>query len=142
MGTSADVVGRKIEAFNAHDAEGLAATYSADCTEDAPGMTLRGIEEVVRYFSVFWEAFPDLRFALETVVEEGTSVAIFGRCTGTHQATLRAPGGDVAATGRELDLPISTFYEVRDGKILSARLTFDQGTLLDQLGLMPARATA
>ena len=80
--------------------------------------------------------------ALETVVEEGTSVAIFGRCTGTHQATLRAPGGDVAATGRELDLPISTFYEVRDGKILSARLTFDQGTLLDQLGLMPARATA
>ncbi|MGH2720151.1 MAG: ester cyclase [Actinomycetota bacterium] len=142
MGASADVVGRKIEAFNGHDAAGILAAYGADCVEEAPGTTLHGSGEVVAYFSVFWDAFPDLRFTLERLVEEGASVAVFGRCTGVHRGPLRAPGGDVAPTGRGLDLPVSTFYDIRDGRIASARLTFDQATLLGQLGLMPAPASA
>jgi steroid delta-isomerase-like uncharacterized protein len=142
MGTSADVVSRKLEAFDAHDAAGLRAVYGAECVEAVPGATLRGSEQVVAYFSVFWDAFPDLRFTVETMVEEGASVAVFGRCTGVHTGTLRAPGGDVAPTGQALGLPVSTFYEIRNGRIVSARLTFDQATLLAQLGLTPAPATA
>ena len=142
MSESGDVVGRKIEAFNAQDAEGLRAVYSADCTEEVPGMTLRGAEEVVAYFSVFWEAFPDLRFTARTVVEQGPFVAVLGHCRGVHSGTLTLPGGDVGPTDRVLDLPVSTFFEVGHGQILSAHLTFDQTTMLGQLGLLPAGATA
>ncbi|MGH2688954.1 MAG: ester cyclase [Actinomycetota bacterium] len=140
MSESAEVVGRKVEAFNAQDAEGLRAVYSVDCTEEVPGMTLRGIEEVVAYFSVFWEAFPDLRFTARTVVEQGPSVAVLGHCRGVHRGTLRLPGGDVAPTERVLDLAVSTFFEVDHGRIVSAHLTLDQVTMLGQLGLLPAPA--
>jgi predicted ester cyclase len=140
MGESAEVVGRKIEAFNTQDAEGLRAVYHVDCTEEAPGMTLHGIEEVVAYFSVFWEAFPDLRFTARTIVEQGPSVAVLGHCRGVHGGILRLPAGDVAPTERMLELPVSTFFEVHQGRIVSADLTFDQATMLGQLGLLPAPA--
>lgn len=142
MGDAADVMRRKMEAFNAQDAEGLLAVFSPDCRKEAPGASLQGPEQVVAFFSVFWAAFPDLHCEVTRVVEEGSTVAVQGRTTGTHLGTLPTPGGDIPATGRRIDLPISDLYEVEDGLIVSSSLSFDRLALLEQLGVVPAPVAA
>jgi hypothetical protein len=51
---------------------------------------------------------------------------------------MRTPAGDVAATGRDVDLRWMSRYEVRGDELASEHLYFDQAELLGQLGLMPA----
>ena len=140
MGQASEVMRRKIAAFNAHDAEETRAVFSPDCRKEVPGASLRGADQVVAYFQMFWDAFPDIRVMVEGSVEEGSVVGIHGRSTGTHTGTLRTPSGDIAPTGRTIDLPISDFYEVQGGRIVASHLTFDQLTLLEQLGVAPAAA--
>jgi predicted ester cyclase len=140
MGEATDVMRRKIAAFNAHDAQETLAVFSPDCEVEAPGASLRGADQVVSYFSVFWEAFPDIELTVTRAVEEGSMVGIYGRSAGTHRGTLHAPGGDIPPTGRQIDLPFSDFYEVQGGRIVASHLNFDQLRLLEQLGVTPAPA--
>jgi predicted ester cyclase len=89
---------------------------------------------------VFWEAFPEIQLTVEGSVEEGSFVAVHGRARGTHTGTLRTPDGEIAPTHRRMDLSFSDVYEVRDGRIVSTHLNFDQLTLLQQIGVAPAPA--
>jgi ketosteroid isomerase-like protein len=76
-----------------------------------------------------------VRSAGELAVQEA-------RFTGTHTGTLRAPSGDIPATGRSVDLRYVGVQSVENGRVASFHLYFDQAELLTQLGLMPEHATA
>jgi hypothetical protein len=57
--------------------------------------------------------------------------------TGTHDGVLHTPDGDVAPTGRAVELRFASVY-VTDGDTLkSEQLFFDQMDFLGQLGLLP-----
>jgi hypothetical protein len=60
------------------------------------------------------------------MLAEGSVVAAEGRFTGTHTGVLRAPAGDVAATGRPVDFRWMSSYEVRGDELASEHLYFDQ----------------
>jgi predicted ester cyclase len=136
MADPKNVVERHVEAFNARDAD--AEPWSEDGDFVAPNASLHGREQVVGFFGVFWEAFPDGRLATLRLIAEGCVVVAEGRFTGTHTGVLRTPAGDVAATGRHVDLRWMSSYEVRGDELTSEHLYFDQADLLGQLGLMPA----
>jgi predicted ester cyclase len=142
MGEPTDVMRRKVAAFNAHDAAALGAVFSPDVHKEVNGMVLHGSNQVVAYFSVLWEAFPDLQLTTEGVVEAGSVVATRGRAHGTHLGTLPTPAGNVPPTGRSVALTFADDYDVRDGVIVRSHLHFDQLTMLEQLGLAPAPASA
>jgi hypothetical protein len=65
-------------------------------------------------------------------------VAAEGRFIGTHTGVMRTPAGDVAATGRPVDLRWMSSYQVRGDELASEHLYFGQAELLGELGLMPA----
>jgi predicted ester cyclase len=140
MGQPTDVMRRKMAAFNAQESQEILAIFSPDCQKEVPGASLRGSDQVVAYFQVFWEAFPDIHLTVEGSIEEGSLVAVQGRARGTHTGTLRTPSGDIAPTHRQMDLRFSDLYDVRDGRIVSTHLMFDQLALLQQLGVAPAPA--
>jgi predicted ester cyclase len=142
MGEAAEVMRRKIAAINAQDAKEALAAFSPDSFKEVPGTTLQGADQIVAYFSVLWEAFPDGRIDVTHVVEEGSVVAIRGRSSGTHLGTLRTPGGDIPPTGRRIDFSISDLYEVAGGVIVASYLHFDRLELLEQLGVVPAPTPA
>lgn len=142
MGEAAVVMRRKIAAFNAQDAQETLAVFSHDCSKEVPGAILRGSDQVVAYFSIFWEAFPDVHTEVTQTVEEGSVVAIQGRTTGTHTGTLHTRGGDIPATEQRIDLAFSDVYEVHGGVIVATKLHFDRLTLLEQLGVVPAPVPA
>src|ERR671911_434687 len=130
------VVERHVEAFNARDVD--AEPWSADGDLVAPNASMHGREQVLGFLGVFWEAFPDGRLETTRLIAEGSVVAAEGRFTGTHTGVMHTPAGDVAATGRQVDLRWMSSYEVRGDELASEHLYFDQADLLGQLGLMPA----
>jgi ketosteroid isomerase-like protein len=60
------------------------------------------------------------------------------RGRGTHTGTLKNASGEIPATGREVTLDLCDVLTIKDGKAMSIRTYFDSGSLLAQLGLMPA----
>jgi predicted ester cyclase len=142
MVQAADVMHRKIAAFNAQDAEEIQALLDPDVEWAIPGGLLRGRDQTVAFFSALWEAFPDLELATTRVAEKGSTVIMQGRAEGTHQGTFHTPGGDIPPTSKHVDLTYSEHYEVEGGLIVSARLLFDRLDLLEQLGVAPAPAPA
>ena len=130
------VVERHVEAFNARDAD--AEPWSEDGDFVAPNASMHGREEVLGFFGVFWDAFPDVRLVMSRLLAEGSVVAAEGRLIGTHTGVMRTPAGDVAATGRQVDVRWMSSYEVRGDELASEHLYFDQAELLGQLGLVPA----
>src|SRR4029450_9453241 len=115
------VVERHVETFNARDAD--ASPWSEDADFVAPNASMHGREQVFGFFGGFWEGFV---------------VAAEGRFIATPTGVMRTPAGDVAATGRQVDLRWMSSYEVRGDELASEHLYFDQAELLGQLGLMPA----
>jgi predicted ester cyclase len=77
----------------------------------------------------------DVHIIGDIVVEEGTF-------TGTHNGVLHGPAGDILPTGRPVRISYIQVLRIRDGKHVSFNLMFDRLSMLEQLGLVPAPATA
>jgi predicted ester cyclase len=142
MGRPTDVMRRKFQALNAQDAKEMTSYFSPEAEKEVPGGSLRGRDQIAAFVSVFWEAFPDLHFTITSEVEEGAVVAIRGTMKGTHLGVFHTPAGDVAPTGRHIDLTFSDDYELQGGVIISTHLHLDRLELLEQLGLVPAPTPA
>jgi predicted ester cyclase len=132
---------RHLAAFNAKDAD--AESFSANAEVVAPGARLRGREQVLDWLGVYWEAFPDAHNEIDRSIESGSVTAAEGRLMGTHTGTLRTPQGDVPPTGRSVELPWMSMYEVDGEELVSEHLYFDANEFMTQLGLVaeaPAEA--
>ena len=142
MGEPTDVMRRKFDALNAQDAKEMVRYFSPRAEKEVPGGLLRGPDQIAAFVSVFWEAFPDMHMIITSAVEEGPVVAVRGTMTGTHLGVFHTPAGDLPPTGRRVDLTFSDDYEVQGGVIVATHLHLDRLQLLEQLGAMPAPATA
>jgi predicted ester cyclase len=135
MPDAKDVILKHIAAVN--DRDGGAEPWAADAELLAPGGHANGRDEVIGFLGVFQEAFPDLRLEIKRLLTDGSSAAAEGTIAGTHNGVLHTPNGDVAPTGRAVELRWAAVY-VTDGDTLkSEHLFFDQMDFLGQLGLLP-----
>ena len=73
--------------------------------------------------------------APDVAVEEGTFA-------GTHEGILHTPTGDIPPTGRAVSLEYIQVLRFRGGTRASFNLMFDRLAVLEQLGLIPAAASA
>ena len=111
--------------------------WAADAELVAPHGQVSGRDDVIGFLRVFHEAFPDLRLELKQLLTDGPAAAAEGTLVGTHTGVLHTPNGDVAPTGRAVELRWAAVY-VTDGDTLkSEHLFFDQMDFLGQLGLLP-----
>jgi ketosteroid isomerase-like protein len=60
-----------------------------------------------------------------------------GTLAGTPTGTFRSPQGDIPATGNRIQLRYASVRHIRDGKVASEHLYFDQLEFLQQLGALP-----
>jgi len=80
------------------------------------------------------QAFSDLSIVPEKLIAEGDLVAIYWIARGTNTGT----GNGLPATGKKAELAGITIWRVVDGKIREESSAFDQLSLMQQLGLLPA----
>jgi steroid delta-isomerase-like uncharacterized protein len=129
---------RHDDAFNAHDREARMASETPDVELVVPGgLILRGPEQVAGLLRTFWDALPDARVVPENHVVAGDTVVTEGTLTGTHTETFRAPDREIPASGNKVELRYASVKRVRDGRVASEHLYFDQLEFLQQLGAFP-----
>ncbi|MDZ4278364.1 MAG: ester cyclase [Dehalococcoidia bacterium] len=134
-------VEKQTEALNQHDPDAFAGFYRPDAVVYDPQHPepLKGRDAIRKDIGEFLAAFPDLNFALKTVVTSGDTVAFEGAGTGTHKGPLAGPTGAIPATNRTAEIRFAAFLRVDDqGLIAEERRYFDMAGMMQQLGIMPA----
>ncbi len=88
-------------------------------------------------------AFPDLRFEVHHVLAEGDMVAARSTMTGTHEGRFEiGPFGDIAPTGRRVEVRHMHFFRWVDGKNTDLWHIMDTPALMRQLGAPTQKAGA
>jgi heme-degrading monooxygenase HmoA/limonene-1,2-epoxide hydrolase len=136
-GDTRSLIERGIELWNARDREGWMACYDLHRLEvQGPGgMRLTGREAAGTMWDMWNGAFPDNRLEIISIHADDRGGVHEGRGIGTHTGTFRGPAGEIAPTGRPVDLRYTGVYECEEGKITAFHLYFDQMEMLIQLGL-------
>ena len=79
-------------------------------------------------------AFPDVSIVPEKLIAEDDLVTIYWIARGTNTGT----GNGLPATGKKAELAGITIWRIVDGKIKEEWSAFDQLSMMQQLGLIPA----
>ena len=97
-----------------------------------------GIEGAKASIGGYREAFPDLRLTIEQQIAEGDLVTTRWSARGTHEGDLMG----MSATGKHATVSGITIDRIVDGRIVESWTNWDTLGLMQQLGVVPALATA
>lgn len=134
------VVRKAFEAWNAHDPDRLVALLGEEFVSESDTLpaTVRGREAQRQVMQTYIRAFPDLHFEIEQMLASGDYVVTRWRAAGTHRGELMG----IPPTNRRGETRGCTVEEVKRGKVVHTWVYWDTGSLLRQLGVMPAPAQA
>lgn len=133
------LVERRDAAWNAHDAEALAATHAVDGVVVSPtGGVLEGRDQIARVYRLLLKAFPDVVFTTQAILIDGNRIAQHARVSGTHSGEFFG----IAATGRRVEVETAMLLTVRDGLVAEERRIYDFTGLLIQVGVLKAKPGA
>ncbi|MGQ0551447.1 MAG: ester cyclase [Armatimonadota bacterium] len=121
------------KAEDARDLEGLIQTLAPDCVYEIipTGERWEGHDGARQFYLSFLGAFPDVKFAMSDVVIGPQGVFEVTEMTGTH----RGPWGGVAATGRQVRLPVVIHFpwDPESHRFAGERIYYDRAAMTDQL---------
>jgi steroid delta-isomerase-like uncharacterized protein len=127
------------EFFGQHDMSAVDRHYSpdyiqhnADVAAWAKSQGLAPLDGVKRFFSGFFEAFPDFKPTIDHLYAEGDKVFAFVTWRGTHKGTFLG----VPATGKEIVIRTAEIMRVENGKFAEHWDVVDQNKMLEALGLI------
>lgn len=142
MASAREVSDRYTELINAHDAQAIGELFAEDGVLIDPAGEFRGREAIVGYWQGFFQAFPEMAGEDEFKAEEGDGAINEWTAVGTHDGPLETPEGSIPATGKQVTIRGCDVITVRDGRITSQRVYYDQLSFLTQLGLVSEAAAA
>ena len=128
------------EAFNSGNLDVVDELVAPDfVNHDAalPEPTI-GIERARASIAGYREAFPDLRLTIEQQIAEGEFVTTRWSARGTHRGDLMG----MAPTGKQATVTGITIDRILDGRFVESWTNWDTLGLMQQLGVVPALATA
>ncbi|MFJ7065894.1 ester cyclase [Streptomyces sp. NPDC101115] len=139
MGEARDVMDRLTEAVTHSDLTALAELYAEDAVAVTPDEgEIRGRDAIVEYWRTMTESIPEATFTPVHQYEAGDTAIDEGIFSGVNTGPIQLPDGEkLPATGRAVRIRGTDLATVKDGRIESYRLYFDQMEFLDQLGLLP-----
>jgi len=136
MGYTKDLVERNVKTWNARDFGEWSAIFTEKAHLEAPGgLAGSGRDMQQTFYSIWQDGFPDNQVTNVRILEDGDTGVLEAVFEGTHTGVLRAPSGDIAATGRRASIPFVVTLDCADGFVTGFRLYFDQMDLITQLGL-------
>lgn len=131
--SNGELVRWAFEMLNHRDVTPLRPYWTDETVEHFPDRTCRGPEEIAAYFEDAFAAIPDFHMDVIALVEQGDDVFVHWHLTGTHQGELLG----IAPTGKPLAIDGMDHFVIRDGRVLSNFVVFDQMQYARQIGMMP-----
>ena len=108
--------------------------YAADLVWHEPDQDLRGYEQAKQFVSTFFKALPDINITVEDVIAEGDKVVTRYTIRGTHQGETEEFG---PPTEKQMELKGITIHRFEGGKVVEEWESYDNLSVLQQLGLAP-----
>ena len=102
------------------------------------GVRTEGPEAGMAVGQMFATAFPDGKIEIKGIHVAGDTATVEFVGRGTHKGDLMG----IAPTGKTMEIPVCTILDIKDGKITAEREYMDMAHIMQQLGVMPAAATA
>jgi steroid delta-isomerase-like uncharacterized protein len=112
----------------------LDEVYAPDVVWHQPEGDIQGLEEAEQFVAMITTAFPDMSTTVEDVIAEGEKVVTRVTIRGTHQGEVEEYG---PPTGKQVELEGITIHRFEDGKIVEEWNSYDNLSILQQLGLAP-----
>ena len=128
--TTKDVVRAAIQAFSDQDRDRFADLHADDIVVHGPTGDVHGVEAVTEEEFAIFNAFSDLAWTLDSMIAEGSLVAVRLTGTGTHDGNL----GDLAPTGTRVSFASYGMFRVEDGQVVEVWILPDRLGLRQQLG--------
>jgi steroid delta-isomerase-like uncharacterized protein len=123
------------EVWNSRRDEAIYELMAPDAVGHMEGGDVHGPDEFRTARAAFLNALPDVHIAVEDVIAEGDRAAVRWLVRATHKGELFG----VAASHRKVELRGTSWFRIRDGKLVEGWDTWNLGGLLDSLRADPAR---
>ena len=136
--TNAELIRWAFDQLNRHDVTPLKAFWDDTTLERFPDRTVRGADEIATYFEEVFAGVPDFHMEIRSLVAQGDDVFVQWHMTGTHNGPLLG----IAPTGKPLAVDGIDHFVVRDGRVVSNFVVFDQMQYAQQIGMMPPTNSA
>jgi steroid delta-isomerase-like uncharacterized protein len=124
------------------DFDAVLAAYAPDfvyhnpVVDDMPDLS-KGLTGMRMLLAGARQAFPDMRYRIESVVAEGDRVALLYSWTGTHLGSI----GGIPATGTSVTATGAIFCRLADAQIVEQWDLDDRLGTMQQLGVIPSMST-
>ncbi len=129
------VIRRLMDTLNKHDSSIITELYP-DCLYHSPVTgELRG-EALRNFVTSMLAAFPDCQWTIHDQLAEGDKVVTRWSLTGTHRAKFM----DVPATNKRINVTGLSVDRMLNGKIVEEWEEWDTLGIMQQLGVVPAKA--
>lgn len=119
---------------NQRNLDAIEEIYAPDFVWHEPDQDIRGYEQARQFASTFFDAFPDINITVEDVIGEGEQVVTRYTIRGTHRGESEEFG---PPTGKQMELKGITIHRFEGDKILEEWETYDNLSVMQQLGLLP-----
>jgi steroid delta-isomerase-like uncharacterized protein len=119
--------------LNEHDIPSMRQLWTVSTVAHFPDVTCRGADEVAAYFADKFAAIDKFHLHVMAIAESGDDALVHWRMTGRHIGTLLG----IAGTGKEIELDGIDHFVLRDDKIATNTVVFDQMKFARQVGLLP-----
>ena len=131
-----DAAKASILAYNDKNWDAARASLTADCVYDevATARRVQGVDEVITLWQGWAAALPDSRATFENACASGNTVTLELTWRGTHTGPLAMESGEIAPTGRSIEIRACQVIELAGSQTRSIRQYFDIATMMRQLG--------
>jgi steroid delta-isomerase-like uncharacterized protein len=129
-----DLARQTWEIVNQHNPDLIEKFYPPDFVWHEPDGDIQGYEQAKQFVSTFFKGFPDINITVDDVIGEGDQVVSRYTIRGTHQGETEEFG---PPTGKQMELKGITIHRFEDGKIVEEWESYDNLSVLQQLGLVP-----
>ena len=132
----ADLAKEQVLAYNAKDWDRARAALAPEVVYEEVGThrKLKGVDDVLTAWKGWATAIPDSRASFQSEMVSGNTAVLEITWTGTHDGPLQTPNGEIAPTGKKIELRAIQVVDIANDRVKSVRQYFDMGTLLQQIG--------
>ena len=131
-----EIVKRSFEVVANGDYEGMnnyiAEDYVRHC-QATPELTIESLDAFKEFIRMDRMSIPDQKLIVKMLIAEGDLVAFWATYTGTQTGQM----GPFPPTGKFAELDFSGVHRLENGKVVETWVTWDNITILGQLGHFP-----
>ena len=139
MSDPATIAREYLESFNQRNWDKMRSLMHADYSyTGGDGQTQQGPDAGIAVAKMFAGAMSDAKITIKNIVTSGNTAVAEFIGSGTQDGEFAG----IPASNKHVTMPVCFVIELKDGKIAAEREYMDMAHMMQQIGAMPAPATA